>query len=1086
MNKQQLASRIWAAANKMRSKIDANEYKDYFLGFIFYKFLSDGVEKKLRADGWDDDDIKSDLNEEHPKCVAYLKKNLGYFIAYEDLFSTWVNPKVGFVASQVTDALNAFARNIAPEFKPVFDKIFDTLNSKIANLGETGGARTKAISKLLDIVKDVPTDGSDDYDVLGFIYEYLIGKFAANAGKKAGEFYTPHEVGLLMAEIVAYHHREKKELKIYDPTSGSGSLLLNIGRTVAQYIENKNNITYYAQELKDNTYNLTRMNLVMRGINPTNIITRNADTLADDWPMIEDGVYTPLYVDAVVSNPPYSAEWDPASHEHDVRYRDYGIAPKSKADYAFLLHDLYHVKPDGIMTIVLPHGVLFRGKVEKEEAEAMIRKNLIERNQIDAIIGLPPKIFFGTPISTVIMVLKQHRANEDVLFIDASRLSIKEDKQYRLTAAEVRRIADTWICRKSDDPSFARAVTRDEIRENGYNLNIPRYVESAEKPETWDISATMFGGFPKSEIDAHAAYWSAFPSLKNALFKVTKTAYTTLNADPAKLIANNRDVKKFKLSLAKRFKNFPDELNERLIKGWKKVKVSSAQLEITKELFARLKGIPFVDAYAAYQIFFDQWQIISGDLEILQDEGFDAVRVIDPKMTLKKNAKTGEEEEVQVGWEGRIMPFRLIQENRLADGLQRLEKAGTELTAYESDLDAAKDEFEEDELQDSFWNDEKGVFISTGIAAKAKTIQEDTKKQKFAEDSFEAKILKVNAILGKIKTKKTEIRLLKRTVEEKTKALIVNLTDKDARLLLHDKWIRPIVDRIVNMGECVGRDVLTSILEVGNKYCRPLVMVSNECDSATNELISFISKIKGSREDLDGLAAFAKLVSGCCHGVENITAACFEKLFVKSGEDVPRLRIGGHKGHWVVGKLSNWLTISDEINGDRFSKNEVLSVSGEYGVVNQIKYQGRSFAGASIARYRVVRKGNVVYTKSPLKAAPFGIIKTAKQEEGIVSPLYAVYVAKDNCDPNFIQSYFDNRARLNLYLRGLVNKGAKNTILITDAAALDGEVCLPPTLDEQRDIGSFFNALERVLRLKAEQSSLLRNIRSACMERMFV
>ena len=217
-----------------------------------------------------------------------------------------------------------------------------------------------------------------------------------------------------------------------------------------------------------------------------------------------------------------------------------------------------------------------------------------------------------------------------------------------------------------------------------------------------------------------------------------------------------------------------------------------------------------------------------------------------------------------------------------------------------------------------------------------------------------------------------------------------------------------------------------------------------------------------------------------------LKVACHEKIFVKSGETAPRLRIGGYKDPWVVGKLSDWLTISDEINGDRFSKNEVLSVSGEYGIINQIEYQGRSYAGASVARYRVVRKGNVVYTKSPLKAAPFGIIKTAKQEEGIVSPLYAVYAAKDNCDSNFIQSYFDNRNRLNSYLQGLVNKGAKNTILITDAAALDGAVCLPPTLDEQRDIGRFFNAMERVLMVQTDHIRLLRNIRSACVERMFV
>jgi type I restriction enzyme M protein len=205
-------------------------------------------------------------------------------------------------------------------------------------------------------------DGRQGYDVLGFIYEYLIGMFAANAGKKAGEFYTPHEVSLLMSEIVADHVKTRDKIDIYDSCSGSASLLLNIGRSVARHMDDTDNIKYYAQEIKENTYNLTRMNLVMRGIKPSNLHTRNGDTLEDDWPFFEDNdpvnTYNPLYLDAVVSNPPYSQKWDPEHKENDARFSRFGLAPKSKADYAFLLHDLYHLKPDGIMAIVLPHGVL--------------------------------------------------------------------------------------------------------------------------------------------------------------------------------------------------------------------------------------------------------------------------------------------------------------------------------------------------------------------------------------------------------------------------------------------------------------------------------------------------------------------------------------------------------------------------------------------------------------------------------------------------------------------------------------------------------------------------------------------------------
>ncbi len=396
MNKQQLASKIWESANKMRSKIEANEYKDYILGFIFYKFLSDKEVKYLKDNDWTDEYLP-DLTEDDQETVESVSQNIGYFIAYKDLFSTWIAMGNDFQAGLVTDAISAFNRNINPTHKKVFEGIFTTLETGLSKLGETSGARTKAIRDLIYLIQDIPMDGRQDYDVLGFIYEYLISNFAANAGKKAGEFYTPHEVSLLMSEIVADHLKDRSEIKIYDPTSGSGSLLINIGKSVARYMSDSNRIMYYAQELKENTYNLTRMNLVMRDILPDNIITRNGDTLEEDWPYFDDsdpiGTYRPLYVDAVVSNPPYSQAWNPEGKETDPRFARYGLAPKGKADYAFLLHDLYHIKPDGIVTIVLPHGVLFRGN-----EEGNIRRNLIEYNNIDAIIGLPANIFFGTSI----------------------------------------------------------------------------------------------------------------------------------------------------------------------------------------------------------------------------------------------------------------------------------------------------------------------------------------------------------------------------------------------------------------------------------------------------------------------------------------------------------------------------------------------------------------------------------------------------------------------------------------------------------------------------------------------------------------
>jgi len=335
MNKQQLATKIWESANKMRSKIEANEYKDYILGFIFYKYLSDKEIKFLKENDFTDTDIKA-LSEDDADTVKFIQDNVGYFIAYKDLFSTWLKMGKDFDVSNVRDALSAFSRLINSSHKKVFERIFDTLQTGLSKLGESSGSQTKSISELIQLIKDIPMDGKQDYDVLGFIYEYLISMFAANAGKKAGEFYTPHEVSLLMSEIVADHLKEKNEIKIYDPTSGSGSLLINIGRSVAKHIDDENNIKYYVQELKQNTYNLTRMNLVMRGLLPDNIVTRNGDTLEEDWPFFDESdpisTYNPLYVDAVVSNPPYSQPWDSANKETDPRYSRFGLAPKTKAD----------------------------------------------------------------------------------------------------------------------------------------------------------------------------------------------------------------------------------------------------------------------------------------------------------------------------------------------------------------------------------------------------------------------------------------------------------------------------------------------------------------------------------------------------------------------------------------------------------------------------------------------------------------------------------------------------------------------------------------------------------------------------------
>ncbi|MBQ9662551.1 MAG: type I restriction-modification system subunit M [Oscillospiraceae bacterium] len=849
MNKQQLASKIWESANKMRSKIEANEYKDYILGFIFYKFLSDKEVKYLKEIGYTDEDINT-VTEDDAEAVINVQKNIGYFISYDNLFSTWLDKGSDFNVSDVRDALSAFSRLINSSHKKVFDKVFDTLQTGLSKLGDSSNSQTKAISDLLHLIKDIPMDGKQDYDVLGFIYEYLISNFAANAGKKAGEFYTPHEVSLLMSEIVADHLRDRSEIKIYDPTSGSGSLLINIGRAVAKHMGDSSGIKYYAQELKENTYNLTRMNLVMRGILPDNIVTRNGDTLEEDWPYFDEsdpvGTYDPLYVDAVVSNPPYSQNWNPADKGTDPRYARFGVAPKSKADYAFLLHDLFHLKSDGIMTIVLPHGVLFRGGEEGE-----IRKNLIEYNHIDAIIGLPANIFFGTGIPTIIMVLKQKRERTDVLIVDASKGFEKVGKNNKLRASDIKKIVDVVTQRLSVD-KFSRVVSRAEIRSNEYNLNIPRYVDSSEKPESWDIYASMFGGIPAKEIDEFSEYWDTFIGLKHALFG-DDAAYSTLQVDDVKrMIQQHPAIKEFRDRYTHAFFGFDAFLDRELIQGMAALNISKEESVLSDEIFTRLSAMPLVDRYEAYQVLDNDWTRIAVDLEIIQTEGFAAAKQVDPNMVVKK--KDGKDTEVQDGWVGHVFPFDLVQRELLADDLASLRADEDRLAAVASTYEELLDSLSEEEKDKPFVNDDKTGFVWPEVKAAVKAKEEDPD---------------VLFALKKAQSANEEEKKLKKSIKDKdaalqmkTKAVIEALSDEQVLDLLRKKWIDPLQDALSGMPDAILSDFAARVEKMASKYSTTLSEVEDQIVETEKELAHMLDLLTGEAYDMQGIAELRKMLGG--------------------------------------------------------------------------------------------------------------------------------------------------------------------------------------------------------------------------------
>lgn len=480
----ELHTQLWAMANDLRGSMDASEFKNYILGLIFYRYLSDKllrfVNEELKNDeityieAWNNEEFKQDIID----LLVDSDSGLGYVIEPNNLWSTLIE-KINiaqFDISMLAKAINDLTEStLGLASQRDFENLFDDMDLNASKLGKTEADRSALISKVMLKINDINFHYEDaEIDVLGDAYEYLIGQFAASAGKKAGEFYTPQQVSKLLAKLVTIGKNKLKN--VYDPTCGSGSLLLRVAKETDV-------VSFYGQEKVATTYNLARMNMLLHGIPFNHFDIENNDTL--EHPN-ED--HMQLRFDAVVANPPYSAKWSAdAKFLDDERFSAYGkLAPKSKADYAFIQHMLYLLDDAGTMAVVLPHGVLFRGA-----AEGVIRKYLIkEKNWLDAVIGLPANLFFGTSIPTCILVFKKCKKNDDIFFIDASKEYESGKNQNRLTNENIKKILDTYINRK-DVEKYAHAASLEEVEENDYNLNIPRYVDTFEEEEEIDIKAVM-------------------------------------------------------------------------------------------------------------------------------------------------------------------------------------------------------------------------------------------------------------------------------------------------------------------------------------------------------------------------------------------------------------------------------------------------------------------------------------------------------------------------------------------------------------------------------------------------------------------
>ena len=515
-----LISVLWSGADILRSKMDANEYKDYLLGIVFYKYLSDIFLIKVYDLIYDEkpknlkaalDAYKEALEDESAEELKEQIKSECHYL---------IEPQLTYTCFADAARNNAFNRellqkafNNIEQSDPLFADLFADIDLYSNRLGNGDQKQSDTISSLVKEIDKADLLNSDA-EILGNAYEYLIGQFASETGKKAGEFYTPQAVSKILTKIAIAGQENKKGLSVYDPCMGSGSLLLN----AKKYATEPGYIKYYGQELNTSTYNLARMNMFLHGITPENQVLRNGDTLDGDWPTGEETDFN-----MVLMNPPYSAKWSAtAGFLQDERFSDYGVlAPKSKADYAFLLHGLYHLKSNGTMAIVLPNGVLFRGA-----AEGKIREKLLRAGNIYAVIGLPANLFYNTSIPTCIIVLKKHRDGRDVLFIDASKKFDKGKKQNAMTDEHIDAVMELYSKRETVEKESYLASFED-IEKNDFNLNIPRYVDNFEKEEEVDINALLMQ-MDQTDKELEQAQ-GEFLSLLKDLTSTEETIMSSLN-----------------------------------------------------------------------------------------------------------------------------------------------------------------------------------------------------------------------------------------------------------------------------------------------------------------------------------------------------------------------------------------------------------------------------------------------------------------------------------------------------------------------------------------------------------------------------
>ena len=849
---EEIKARLWNGSNELRGSMDASRYKDYMLGLMFYKFLSDQTLKTFattagisKEEDWFEE-YKNAHQEYDTELEKMIQDILGYFVRPEHLYQTWVQDMNAgnFEVQKVTDSLNQFERSIAvtngsDDFKGLFSS--STLDLTDTALGSNLNERNKNIQALIRLFEDLDMVALQNGDVLGDAYEYLIGQFAMESGKKAGEFYTPHQVSEVMAQIVATN---QNITSIYDPTVGSGSLLLTVKKYLSEELQKS--LNYYGQEKNTATYNLTRMNLLLHGVRPEKMSIKNGDTLGQDWPEDPERPNEGVQFDAVVMNPPYSIKnWNRAGLKpSDPRFEIAGVLPPdSKGDFAFLLHGLYHLSTTGTMAIVLPHGVLFRGSAEGE-----IRKRLLEKNQIDAVIGLPSNLFTNTGIPVCIIILKKNRElNEPVIFIDASRNFIKVGKQNALQEKDIAKIVDVYKNR-IEEKGYSHLSSRQELIQNEFNMNIPRYVTAIDEVIPHNVDAHLYGGIPADNLDSLVALHQTVPEILGKAVYEKRPGYFELIQpieEFSEAVLSSETVKEEIVQVVTSVQEYIDEY-------WGKLRqltpgLTSRQLkdEMLGDIKTRLSEFPQLELYDGYQIIAEIWtKCLSKDIEFIEQLGFyEAARTPEPNMIIKGTGKN--KKKVQDGVKSIIIPIELIASELYGEELTAIETLKSHITEIDSEISElvenakVEDSDEYNALFDSLKKNDEGEaqdsFESKLIKASLKEAEKGTIEYELLKRV--ADLMKEKSAVNKeIKTKEIELKGL---IEKRIPQFTVEEVDK----LLYKRWFASVIKKVEDLVQSPLKAEIAVLEELNNRYSETLDSLDDEITKLEKELEAMMNEL---------------------------------------------------------------------------------------------------------------------------------------------------------------------------------------------------------------------------------------------------